>query len=116
MPIYEYLCMECRKAVSVITLRASDGSEAKCPHCGGTDLKKLVSRFATVRSEEQRLESLMDPSALGSLDENDPSSMARWMKKASREMGEDLDEGEIDQMVEEASKASAGGEDDGSPS
>jgi len=110
MPIYEYRCEGCGRAVSVITLKASDRGEGVCSHCGSTDLKRMVSRFAMVRSEEQRLESLMDPSSLGSLDENDPSSMARWMKKAGREMGEDFNDGAIDQIVEEATHASPDGE------
>lgn len=36
------------------------------------------------------MESLADPSSLAGLDENDPKSMARWMRKMSGEMGEDL--------------------------
>ena len=36
------------------------------------------------------MESLADPSKFGDLDENDPQSMARFMKKMGREMGEDL--------------------------
>ena len=32
----------------------------------------------------------MDPSELGHLDENDPTSVARFMKKMGQEMGEDV--------------------------
>jgi hypothetical protein len=63
-----------------------------------------MSRFATVRSEEDRLDSLADPSAMGDVDENDPKSVARWMKKMGSEMGEDLgdDWGDsIDEAMEE---------------
>ena len=49
-----------------------------------------MSRFASPKSEEARLESLADPDALSGLDENDPASMARFMKKMGDEMGEDL--------------------------
>jgi len=45
---------------------------------------------AVVRSEEARLEALADPSNLAGLDENDPRSIARWMKRMSAEIGEDL--------------------------
>jgi hypothetical protein len=61
----------------------------------------LISRVVTPKSEERRLEGLADPSALGDLDENDPKSMNRWMKKMAGEMGEDLDDealGEMDSM------------------
>ena len=36
------------------------------------------------------MEALANPSHLGDLDEQDPKSMARFMKKMGREMGEDL--------------------------
>jgi len=49
-----------------------------------------MSRFATVRSEDERLESLADPSSFGDLDENDPKSVARWARKLGQQMGEDL--------------------------
>lgn len=52
-----------------------------------------------MRSEESRLESLADPSSLAGLDENDPRSLARWMRKMSRETGEDLGP-EFDEMVD----------------
>ena len=43
-----------------------------------------------MKSEEARLDALSDPSALSGVDENDPKSMARWMRKMSSEMGEEL--------------------------
>lgn len=43
-----------------------------------------------MRSEESRLEGLADPSSLSGLDENDPRSLARFMRKMGQEMGEDL--------------------------
>jgi hypothetical protein len=42
------------------------------------------------KSEDARLESMADPSNFGDLDENDPKSMAKFMKKMGSEMGEDL--------------------------
>ncbi len=59
----------------------------------------MVSRVAVLRSEESRLESLADPSSLAGLDENDPRSIARWMRKMSAETGEDLGP-EFDEMVD----------------
>jgi hypothetical protein len=60
-----------------------------------------MSRFATVKSEEARLDSLADPSSLSGLDENDPKSMARWMRKMGKELGEEFSGDEFDQMVDE---------------
>jgi hypothetical protein len=66
-----------------------------------------MSRFAMGRSEESRLESLTDPSTLSGLDENDPASVARWMKKMSREMGDEVGGGgEIDEMADEMASGS----------
>lgn len=64
-------------------------------------MEKIISRVAISRSEESRLESLADPSKLTGLDESDPRSIARWMKKMGKEAGEDLGE-DFDQTVEEA--------------
>lgn len=73
-----------------------------------------MSRFATVKSEEARLESLADPSSLGDLDENDPASVGRFMKRMGQEMGEDLGD-DFNEAVDEA-MTETGGEDADSPS
>ena len=65
-----------------------------------------------MKSEEDRLESLADPSKLGDVDENDPKSMARWMKKMGQEMGEDLGE-DFDAAVDEAAEMEESGVEDG---
>lgn len=101
MPIYEYQCNKCRKRVSVLTLRVSEEVNPECDRCGSKNLSRLMSRFAMVKSEESRLDALADPSNLSGIDENDPKSMARWMRKMGKEMGEEFSGGEFDQMVDE---------------
>lgn len=101
MPIYEFRCQSCRRKTTALVLVRSRIDEVRCQHCGSATLERLWSRFATVRSEESRLDALADPSALAGLDEHDPASMARWMKRMGREIGEDVSADEIDQMVEE---------------
>jgi len=90
MPIYEYRCTACRRKVTVLTLRISEAVDPVCEHCGSRDLIRLLSRFAMVRSEDARLDDLTNDAALGDVDESDPKSMARWMKKMGSELGEDL--------------------------
>ena len=51
MPIYEYGCTGCRKR-STALLPSWSAPDPVCPHCGKPALKRLVSSFATVRSEE----------------------------------------------------------------
>jgi hypothetical protein len=75
----------------------------------------LLSRFAAPRSEEARLEALADPAGLGDVDEHDPRSVARWMKRLGREAGDELGEGfeeEIDRAVEETAEAGESAPDD----
>ena len=65
-------------------------AEVRCQHCQGGDIERLWSRFATVKSEDVRLDALSDPSSMAGLDENAPKSMMRWMKRMGQEMGADL--------------------------
>lgn len=92
MPIYEYLCRDCRKRSSILVLNIRTAASASCRHCGSANVDRLLSRFAAPKSEEARLESLVNPTNLAGLDENDPQSVARLMKKMGKEMGEDLGE------------------------
>ena len=101
MPIYEYRCAPCRRRVQVLTLRASEKPEPLCDRCGSRALDRVPSRFAVARSEESRLDALSDPSQLAGVDENDPRSVARWMRRMSREMGDEAAGPEFDEMVDE---------------
>lgn len=114
MPIYEYHCADCRRSVSRLVLRLSDPTPPRCPRCGGERLTRLMSRFATLRSEEDRLESLADPSSMGELDEDDPKSVARWMKKMGRELGDEAGEDWDEAIDEELEKEGANGESEAS--
>jgi putative FmdB family regulatory protein len=101
MPIYEFRCRKCRKRFSVLTLRVGESYELRCEHCGSSEADRLMSRFAMPKSEEARMESLADPSRFGDLDENDPKSMARWMREMGKEMGDEFGGDEFEQMVDE---------------
>ena len=117
VPIYEYQCEGCRRRVSLLIKSISNPGLIRCPRCGSRELTRLLSRFATPKSEEARLESLADPGHLGDLDENDPKSLARWMKRMGKEMGDDLGEdfgSAVDEaMEEEAHLGREGGENGG---
>lgn len=101
MPIYEYECTKCHKRTSVLTTRVSERVRPRCKHCGGGRMRRLLSRFAMPKSEEARLDALADPSRLGELDENDPKSVARMMKRLGREMGEEFSGDDFDEALEE---------------
>jgi putative FmdB family regulatory protein len=100
MPIYEYRCADCKRRVSVFFRSFSAATEPRCPICNGTRLTRLVSRVATVKSEDARLEALSDPSNFGDVDENDPKSVARVMRKMSDQMGGEELGPEFHEMVD----------------
>ncbi len=100
MPIYEFRCGQCRQRTSVFTRSIGGEVEAVCSHCGSNDMSRLISRVAVVRSEGDAFAGL-DESSLADVDENDPRSMARWVRSMSRQMGEPLDaeaEADLDRM------------------
>ena len=110
MPIYEYRCRKCGRRFSVLTLRVSEKPAPQCDRCGRRGGDRLLSRFAMPKSEQARLDALSDPSSLSGLDEGDPKSMARWMRKMGKEMGEDVGGGDFDQMMDEVEGGEANGE------
>ncbi|RPH80356.1 MAG: zinc ribbon domain-containing protein [Candidatus Rokuibacteriota bacterium] len=114
MPIYEYECGDCRRRVSLLVRTFAAGASPACPRCGGTSLTRLMSRFATVKSEDARLESLTDSASFGDLDENDPASVARFMKKMGREFGDDLGD-DFESAVDEAMAEGEGQGEGGGP-
>lgn len=114
MPIYEYECVSCQRRSSFLTMRVSEHVEAVCNHCGGTEMRRLMSRFAMPKSEEARLDALSDPSNFGDLDENDPKSVARVMRRMGQEMGDEFSGPEFDEAIAEIENG-GGGEDDGGP-
>jgi putative FmdB family regulatory protein len=113
MPIYEYECEKCHRRSSVLTMRISEKVDAICSHCGSDKLSRLMSRFAMPKSEEARLDALSDPTTFGDLDENDPKSVAKVMRKLGKEMGDEMGGPEMDQAIEELERGDldGGGED-----
>jgi putative FmdB family regulatory protein len=102
VPIYEYDCQGCRRRVSLLVRSLASTEAPRCPRCGSAELSRLMSRFATPKSEDARLEAAADPSQFGDLDENDPGSVARFVKRMGEEMGEDLGD-DLDAAMDEAS-------------
>jgi putative FmdB family regulatory protein len=91
MPFYDYRCQDCKNRVSLQQSYADYGVKpVSCPVCGSKALTRLINRVRIAKSEDRRLDDMADPSFFGDVDENDPKSLARAMKKMGREMGEDL--------------------------
>jgi putative FmdB family regulatory protein len=101
MPIYEYRCASCRRRFSALVGVVAGQAPLACPRCGSTESSRLMSRFARVRSEDEVLDGLADSAEMGDVDENDPASVARFMKKMGSEMGEDFGDDFEEAMAEE---------------
>jgi len=84
----------------------------QCKRCKSKNMNRILSRVRVIRSEENRMESLADPSKWGDLDQNDPRSMAKMMKRLGKEFGEELGE-DADRMVDEAMEEEMSGKEGG---
>jgi putative FmdB family regulatory protein len=91
MPRYTFICQDCHKAVQLfISYEEYDTAEPRCPLCDSSQLRRRIDRVRITKSEDARMDSLMDETALAGLDEEDPKAIGSFMRKMSREMGEDL--------------------------
>jgi putative FmdB family regulatory protein len=114
MPIYEYRCTNCHRKVSLFwrSISSVDESKARCTYCGSDKLSRLASRVRVIRGGGSTEAGAgagagtddggdMDDrmmSELGGLDENDPRSLGRFMRKMASESGEELGP-EFDEIV-----------------
>jgi putative FmdB family regulatory protein len=110
MPIYEYACQNCNGRFQKLVRGFTTPAGLQCPRCQSSNIKRAISRFATIKSEEARMEALADPASLAGLDEQDPRSIAQWAKRMGKQLGEEAGE-DWDQMVEEMLEEELGGKD-----
>jgi len=54
MPIYTYLCKDCKKKFDLLILKKSDS--VVCPHCNSSNLERLISGFSILGSKDSSLE------------------------------------------------------------
>lgn len=104
MPVYEYRCVACNRKFSALIGMTAQADDESCPHCGAKGAQRLVSRFARLRSEDDRIDEMAD--SLEMMGEPDsPAAMRQMM----REMGKAMDEDVSDEM-EEVFEADMAGE------
>lgn len=90
MPTYDFICLNCKQRFDVFLTYSEYGSKpVSCIHCGSENVRRRMTRVRVAKSEESRMESLMDESALEGL-ENDPKALGRMMRKMGKEMGEEV--------------------------
>ena len=107
MPLCEYLCQQCSKQFTFLAGVISDNKDARCPRCGSDDLKKLMSRVARGRSDDDRMEAMAEK--LETRDLDDPRDLRRFAREMGREMGAETGE-DMSAEMEELIEADARGE------
>jgi putative FmdB family regulatory protein len=50
MPIYEYACPACDRTFEALIIRRSDEAEVACPTCQTSEVSRIMSCTAAVRS------------------------------------------------------------------
>lgn len=122
MPLYDYRCQTCRRRARLFfTYGEYDTAQPTCPHCHSSAMQRVIRRVALGKSEEARFDDMADDSLMAGLDEEDPRALGQFMRKMSREMGEDLgdefhevvdrlEKGESPDDIEAAMPELAGGE------
>lgn len=100
MPIYEYRCKNCRRKSSVFTRSFTEQVTPSCPRCGSTDMVRLISTFAIQKSWGDSLDWAPGENAMSDVDESDPRSVVKYMRRMKKEMGDEATP-EVDQMMDE---------------
>jgi putative FmdB family regulatory protein len=72
MPLYEYRCLDCKKRSTIFVMSLAHQAPAACSHCTGARVERILSRFASPKSEEVRLDASLDLNNLAGLNEIDP--------------------------------------------
>lgn len=104
MPIYQYDCGDCERAVEIFFRSAAKATDPRCPECGSARLQRRISKVARVRSTGQRLDDINIAEELGHLESKDERGFSRWAKQ----MGDKFD-GELGSNFRElAQKADSG--------
>jgi putative FmdB family regulatory protein len=99
MPTYDFNCLDCQQPFDVTMSYSEYGSRpVNCTHCGSANVRRRMTKVRIARSEDSRMESMMDESALQGM-ENDPKALGQMMKKMGKEMGEDVPP-EFDDVVD----------------
>ncbi len=110
MPVYEFRCERCGKKYSVLVGMTADSGEDRCPHCAAIDGKRLVSRFARYRPEDDRIDAIAD--RLEGMSEPDsPAEMRSMMREMGKAMDEDMS-AEMEEIFEADMEGKLGDEED----
>ncbi len=92
MPLYEYVCKECRKRFTWLVGVTADDEKPACPQCGSKKYQKLISRVFRGRSEDAVMEDLAEEDFGDMEDPKEAQKVARRMKQEfGDELGDDFE-------------------------
>jgi|WetSurMetagenome_2_1015567.scaffolds.fasta_scaffold437930_2 putative FmdB family regulatory protein len=101
MPLYEYICDNCRKQFTLLVGVTAEEEKSACPHCGSAKYHKIISRVFRGRPADASLENFAEED-FGNLE--DPTQARHFAKRMGEELGEELGEGfeeEVEAAIEE---------------
>jgi len=53
MPVYDYVCQDCKKTFErILTLHQHDSEEMRCPECGSKNIEQEAAAFYAVTSKK----------------------------------------------------------------
>ena len=103
MPNYDFRCLKCRKRFERFIAYADyETTQVACPHCGASEVKRIIGRVRVARHSMQHLAQIADPDNLDQL-ENNPQALGRTMREMQSELGEDMG-GEFNEVVDRLEK------------
>ena len=99
MPLYEYICDNCKKRFNIRLPYDMYGKvNVICLYCNSDQVRRKLTRFRLKRSDASRLADMPDPARMEGI-EDDPQSLGRMIRSMSEETGEDLGP-EFDEVVD----------------
>ncbi len=91
MPIYEFVCQNCRRRLSFLIRYISGPIAPKCSSCGSTNLSRIISGFAHHKSMKTVWEDSGEPTMNPGDDYyRDPRNIGRWAEKKFHDMGQEI--------------------------
>ncbi len=101
MPIYEYRCDACGHVQEQFHRSLDRAATPTCESCSGA-MQRLISRFATPKTESQVLEQYGAPGPGSGPDAyRDPRQIGRWAEERFEQMGVEMP-AEAQQMIDAA--------------
>lgn len=105
MPVYEYRCNHCgrRATLSYKTYKDYDAAIKGCPHCGSTELTRLISRVA-IGKPARDYSTMSSDEMLNVLEGGNSQEVGRMMQQVGQT------EGGLDPMMQDVSERLLKGE------